>query len=1198
MTPTQPGAPDAGALGRPTDPPTLSRRWLLLVAVAKYGAGDDVLRPLPGVISDVNRLYGVIHKSGHLPLAKAICLYNEQATRKAIIDAVVEIAKESLESDQIVIYFGGHGHQGLEGDSPGLDGMTPYLMPYDARPETAPEYGITTNQLAEKLALLQAREVVVILDCCYSEGLSGVFWRDLARLQQGQQSRYVMASAQRFEVCADLDTGGPFTQSLCDALQGRAEVRTSADGLVSAAAAFEHAEQTLGAAAKRIPDLQMPRHFGYGSTVYLTRPSRLPLTSGEQNHSGVEASLDALRRQLVPWWEALGYQLEPHPTRGGDCLEWIINAPVRRGYDRILVRAIAGHGRLADVDDLLRSVEKYKADEGWLVAARVLDQTVREAILRRGKRKLFGYTFDERVEEEVDSSPYFAWLDHEVSTLGIDRLYVPLACTKPEFHPVTNERMAEGRYDRHNGWMEGYLDTWLDYPGREHISILGEFGMGKTWFALRYAWVLSQRYREAGRRGLPLPRLPLFIPLRDYAKAVTVTSLFSEFFFRKHNFKLPSYRAFEQLNRMGRLLILFDGFDEMAVRVDRQKMVDNFQELASVVVPGSKAILTSRIEHFSDISEAIEILNRGPVQFELLELEHFDKTQVRRALKRRRARHGVIDGVMANEDLLDFARRPLMIQYIIEALPGLPEGSPVDPAHVYLYALRHFMEQDIAMERTFTSEADKFYFFAELAWEMLRVRQFKLNFRDFPDRVRRIFKDVVRKDKTLDHWRHDLQRCGLLVHTEEGDYAPAHRSLLEFFAAYRFVALLGIMAPEFVAPAAQQSHADRRWTPRPYTWGEYFAPELDAEDRRKPIAPLMTFRMDQPQRIQELGVLREDSNVMVFAAGMVSSDPESVQRLVDMVLDRDGQASRTAQYLLPYLKHRKQAKALARRIAGKDPDRPLPPGVAFVLGELGQPLPGVVAALRRTIAAHAAGEKGASAFSWWTAAFALEKLDRLPAERPRDRRPPEGEAAGEPGALSPARARQGDAPIAYLTRNLPKSASIADLKRRLAGHLENPSKDEFDIDETDVVLLVQHEADPDVQLLFQRCLGLLDFATDTKGKRTYRMSWLCGHLGGRVGFGAECVQRALAATRNPRGSVRNCALEALGKIGNPTPGVIQALEQGLNDSYYRARFHAVWALTQLRSTASLPKLTAALRLEQVLDVQRELQRAKELLSGR
>jgi predicted NACHT family NTPase len=41
---------------------------------------------------------------------------------------------------------------------------------------------------------------------------------------------------------------------------------------------------------------------------------------------------------------------------------------------------------------------------------------------------------------------------------------------------------------------------------------------------------------------------------------------------------------------MGKLLLIFDGFDEMAAKVDRQQMINNFWELAKVVVPGAKVI--------------------------------------------------------------------------------------------------------------------------------------------------------------------------------------------------------------------------------------------------------------------------------------------------------------------------------------------------------------------------------------------------------------------------------------------------------------------------------------------------------------------------------------------------------------------------------------------------------------------------------
>src|SRR3712207_2694633 len=190
-------------------------------------------------------------------------------------------------------------------------------------------------------------------------------------------------------------------------------------------------------------------------------------------------------------------------------------------------------------------------------------------------------------------------------------MYVPLAATKAEFDPATGEEISTHRYDERKGWTESYINRWRDDLTKEHVSILGEFGTGKTWFCLYYAWTLLNRYLDAKEQRLERPRLPLVIPLRDYAKTVSIESLFSEFFFRKHEIPLPGYSAFEQLNRMGKLLLIFDGFDEMAARVDRQTMINNFWELARAVVPGSKVILTCRTEHFPEAQEGRKLLKIG-----------------------------------------------------------------------------------------------------------------------------------------------------------------------------------------------------------------------------------------------------------------------------------------------------------------------------------------------------------------------------------------------------------------------------------------------------------------------------------------------------------------------------------------------------------------------------------------------------------
>jgi WD40 repeat protein len=560
----------------------------------------------------------------------------------------------------------------------------------------------------------------------------------------------------------------------------------------------------------------------------------------------------ALAQQMKGWFETLGYRFEPYEVWQDDYFEWIIDIPVRRGrYDRILVRGVDGEVGLGDIKALRQSVETQRADEGWLVTARRISRAAREEVEKEENHDLGCYTLDELLDQDADFGGYLDWLESEIGRRGIDQKYVPLACTKEEIDPDTKQRIGMSRYDDRDGWIDGYIDLWLDDPAKEHISVLGEFGTGKTWFAFHYASQALKRYREAQKRGVERPRLPLVIPLRDYAKAVSVESLFSEFFFRKHEVRSLTYSAFEQLNRMGKLLLIFDGFDEMAARVDRQEMINNFWELAKVVVPGAKVILTCRTEHFPEAKEGRALLNAqlqastasltGEMpQFEVLELEKFNDEQIGQVMSQQ-AEPATVEQVMSNPQLLDLARRPVMTELILEALPDIEAGKPVDMSRVYLYAVRRKMERDIKEERTFTSLAEKLYFLCELSWEMLSSDRMSLNYREFPDRIRRLFGSVVQEEKDLDHWHYDMMGQTMLIRNADGDYMPAHRSLLEFFVAYKFAAELGALAPDFLELAQMQSCLDTDVKPQDYTWSGYFQRELDDTGRSVAIAPLKTF---------------------------------------------------------------------------------------------------------------------------------------------------------------------------------------------------------------------------------------------------------------------------------------------------------------------------------------------------------------------
>jgi WD40 repeat protein len=564
-----------------------------------------------------------------------------------------------------------------------------------------------------------------------------------------------------------------------------------------------------------------------------------------------------IAKQIHDWLTALRREFEEYQDLQPEYCEFIIRIPVRRGrFDRILIRGIPSEAKIRDLQALQASVGRHQTDEGWLIVNRRITPAVRDELEKPENEKLSCMTFDELIDEEADFAPYLEWLEAEVKRRGIDRKYVSLACDKEEIDPVTQHSIATSKYGEAEGWIEGYIKQWLDDDSKEHVSILGEFGTGKTWFSFHYAWDCLQAYKQAKDRGLERPRLPLVIALRDYNKALKVESVLSDLFFNTHDIRLNS-SVFDCLNQMGKLVIIFDGFDEMADKVDRQKMINNFWELARVVCPGSKVILTSRTEHFPHDRESRQLLNaelesstaklkwESP-RFELLELAKFNEAQIRQVLTLEAEEKGlstdIVEKVMVRAELLDLARRPVMTELIIEAMPEIEAGKPVDMSRVYYYAIVRKMDRDIKAERTFTSLADKLYFLCEIAWEMLSTERMKLNYREFPDRIRQIFPQLVTEAKDLDHWHYDMMGQTILIRNADGDYTPAHRSLLEFLVAYKFAAEAGVLKADFVeAMQGQTDCIDEDAMPQLYTWTQYLQACVVAKSEQKKIPPLRDF---------------------------------------------------------------------------------------------------------------------------------------------------------------------------------------------------------------------------------------------------------------------------------------------------------------------------------------------------------------------
>jgi hypothetical protein len=207
----------------------------LLVGIDDY----DDLKSLDGCVNDVNALVPLLSRNEDDSLNFS-CQIRTSATHRIDRRSLLEVIDALLApgADVALLYFAGHGAQ-AENDV--------VLVTQDGCDH---DPGVSLSSVLAKVQASPVREVLIILDCCFSGGAGGVpqIGGDAAALRSGVS----ILSASRADQNAGetADGRGSFSTYLCGALQGGA---ADVLGKVTMAGVYAYLSEAFGPWAGQRP---------------------------------------------------------------------------------------------------------------------------------------------------------------------------------------------------------------------------------------------------------------------------------------------------------------------------------------------------------------------------------------------------------------------------------------------------------------------------------------------------------------------------------------------------------------------------------------------------------------------------------------------------------------------------------------------------------------------------------------------------------------------------------------------------------------------------------------------------------------------------------------------------------------------------------------------------------------------------------
>lgn len=387
------------------------------------------------------------------------------------------------------------------------------------------------------------------------------------------------------------------------------------------------------------------------------------------------------------------------------------------------------------------------------------------------------------------------------SDLTLNDVYVESKISKSDLSPIDEK-------------IEDFLNLWISESNQKHLALLGEYGQGKSTATLMWAYkTLSNSISS---------RIPILIELRGKSpRNMDILGILGDWAAR---YKINA-QALMKLHIAGRLVLIFEGFDEMALVGDSDMRLKHFRTLWEFAYPKAKILITGRPNFFLDDNELKAALGiSNPVvnspYGEAIRLAPFDKDQISVALRNHNQtiKNQIIQLITDKPDsrLAELVSRPSLLHIVstlwireklYEKVEQLNSAFVMDLFVRHSYT-RQGLKESGSPEFMALTTSERQYFMSGIATSMSSEGSNQITTTQLSEIIRKLIeyipdsvskesqtirneikvplKDRIKQSEfTEEHIKTDVRTCGLLVDdpTVGNGFRFGHKSFMEFLFA-------------------------------------------------------------------------------------------------------------------------------------------------------------------------------------------------------------------------------------------------------------------------------------------------------------------------------------------------------------------------------------------------------------------------------